>query len=226
MSIKGKLKAMLQSGSPLLKISLACYNRLPFNNVLRGKGVHIGRAQLKKCRIYDRGVGNRILIGDGCRLSHCTISVYGNGNTVTLGKFVSGSGLHIAVEDDGNTVALGDKTTFSRPVHLAAIEGTRLMLGEDCMLSANISVRTGDSHSVVDLEGNRINPSKDVIIGNHVWIGNTVLITKGAHVADNSIIGTGSVVTRAFETTGVVVAGNPAKIVKEHISWKQERLPM
>lgn len=87
------------------------------------------------------------------------------------------------------------------------------------MFSANISIRVGDSHSITDLEGKRVNPSRDVKIGNHVWIGNTVLITKGVEIKEDSIVGTGSVVTRKFVETNVVIAGNPAQIVKRDVSW-------
>ncbi len=78
------------------------------------------------------------------------------------------------------------------------------------MLSANITLRTGDSHSVTDLEGNRINPSRNIKIGNRVWVGNSVIMTKGTVVSDNSVVGTGSVVTRRFEDGNIVIAGNPA----------------
>ncbi len=94
------------------------------------------------------------------------------------------------------------------------------------MFSANISIRTGDSHSVVDMHDKRINPSKDVRIGNHVWVGNTVIMTKGVIVSDNSIVGTGSVVTKAFNEENIVIAGNPAHSVKRNISWKRARLPI
>ena len=77
---------------------------------------------------------------------------------------------------------------------------------------------------VVDMEGNRINPSKDVVIGNHVWVGNHVIITKGVYIPDNCIIGTGAVVTSVFEKTNSVIAGVPAKVTKENINWRPERI--
>ena len=94
------------------------------------------------------------------------------------------------------------------------------------MFSANVTLRTGDSHSVTDLNGNRINPSKGITIGEHVWVGNSVIITKGVIVSNDSIVGTGSVVTRKFEDSNVVLAGNPAVIVKKEISWNRKRLPI
>ncbi len=74
---------------------------------------------------------------------------------------------------------------FERKTRLACIEGTSIEIGEDCMFSANIVFRTGDSHSIINSDGQRINASKSICIGNHVWIGNTVIVNKGVKVSDN-----------------------------------------
>lgn len=92
------------------------------------------------------------------------------------------------------------------------------------MLSANITVRTGDSHSVTDLDGNRINNSKSVLFGNHVWIGNTVLIFKGSQIGAHSVIAGGSVVTGRIFPEHSIIGGNPAKVIKENVDWKRERI--
>lgn len=92
------------------------------------------------------------------------------------------------------------------------------------MFSKDIVFRTGDSHSIVDENGIRINLSKDISIGNHVWVGNMVIVTKGAFVGDNCILGTGSIVTKAFRESNVILAGSPARIVKERINWLRKRI--
>lgn len=69
-------------------------------------------------------------------------------------------------------------------------------IGKDCMLGRKISICTTDFHSIIDVAtSKRINPAKDVTIGNHVWIGADVAINKGVTIADNSIVGSNSVVT-------------------------------
>jgi maltose O-acetyltransferase len=55
---------------------------------------------------------------------------------------------------------------------------------------------------------------KPVIIGNDVWIGGKAIICPGAEIGDRSVIGAGSVVTKDVPP-GVVVAGNPAKLIRE-----------
>ena len=54
---------------------------------------------------------------------------------------------------------------------------------------------------------------KDVIIGNNVWIGWGSIILKGTIIGDNCVIGAGSLVSGEFPDN-VVIAGNPARIIK------------
>lgn len=49
-------------------------------------------------------------------------------------------------------------------------------------------------------------------IGNNVYIGNCAIILPGVTIADDTIIGAGSIVTKSFPK-GVIIAGNPAKII-------------
>ena len=62
-----------------------------------------------------------------------------------------------------------------------------------------------------NLQPNTTNP---VAIGDNVWIGTHSLILPGVKIGSNSIIASGSVVTKSVPS-GVVVGGNPAKIIKE-----------
>lgn len=56
-------------------------------------------------------------------------------------------------------------------------------------------------------------------IGNHVWIGSRATILKGVSIGDGAIIASGAVVSRDVEA-GSIVAGNPARVVKEHAQWR------
>lgn len=74
------------------------------------------------------------------------------------------------------------------------------------------------------MDGNRINPAEDIEIGNHVWIGHRVLIQKGVRIPNNTVIGTGAIVTKKFDETNTILAGVPSKVVKHNINWLTERL--
>ena len=117
-------------------------------------------------------------------------------------------------------IVIGNQTSI-RGGQLAALEGTSITIGEDCMFSHSIAFRTSDSHVIKDHDGNRINPAKSISIGDHVWLGAHVTVLKGVEIASNSIVGIGAIVTSSLSTSNTIYAGIPAKKVKENINWSR-----
>jgi acetyltransferase-like isoleucine patch superfamily enzyme len=67
----------------------------------------------------------------------------------------------------------------------------------------------------------------DIVIGEKCYIGSAVCIAQGVTIADNTYIGLGSVVVYNSEEPGVLLAGNPAKVVKRGIiARKSLQIPM
>lgn len=217
-----KVKYILSKLYRLLKHnSCKCYGS---NNVVK---TNVCGLFLSHCNIRIWGDNNQVIFNEGegvTNFSNLNISIHGNNNIIRIGKNSSGSGLSLNMEDDNNQILLGEHFDCGPNTEFAAIEGTTISFGDDCMLSANITVRTGDSHSVTDLHGNRINHSKSVLFGDHVWIGNTVLVFKASQIASYSVIAGGSVVTGKIFPDHCIIGGNPAKVIKENVDWKRERL--
>ena len=88
---------------------------------------------------------------------------------------------------------------FWAKTHLACIEGTAISIGEHCLFSSDVTLRTGDSHAITDLAGKRINASEDIILADHVWVGNRAIITKGASVAQDSVVATGAIFNQSHQ---------------------------
>ncbi|MCU7937763.1 MAG: CatB-related O-acetyltransferase [gamma proteobacterium symbiont of Bathyaustriella thionipta] len=53
----------------------------------------------------------------------------------------------------------------------------------------------------------------NVVIGNGVWIGDSVILLSGVHIGNGAVIGAGSVVTKSIPDYAIAV-GNPAKVIK------------
>ena len=53
-----------------------------------------------------------------------------------------------------------------------------------------------------------------------------MLVNKGVKIADNIIIGTGAVVTKSCAYSNVIIAGVPARVVKENVNWYIKRVSM
>lgn len=156
-------------------------------------------------------------------MRNCNITIMGDNNTLLIENGVSMTEGRIVICDSNNSVFIGSNTTFNKNVVLDCMEGRKLTIGEKCLFSADIVVRTGDWHSIYDTNGKRINHSKDVMIGNHCWIGDRVSITKGGSLADGTVVGTGAIVTEKVEEINTVIAGNPAHILKNNIQWDAAR---
>jgi acetyltransferase-like isoleucine patch superfamily enzyme len=93
------------------------------------------------------------------------------------------------------------------------------------MFSYEIVIRTTDAHSVLDLETReRINKAESISIGNHVWLGAEVMITKGVSLPDDCIVGARSICNRSVDEPHTVIAGIPAKVVKRGVTWDRERI--
>jgi acetyltransferase-like isoleucine patch superfamily enzyme len=64
---------------------------------------------------------------------------------------------------------------------------------------------------------------KGIKIGNNVFIGAKTIILPGTTIGDNTIIGAGSVV-KGNIPAGVIVAGNPAKIIKTTEEYAKQHI--
>lgn len=94
-----------------------------------------------------------------------------------------------------------------------------ICIGDHTLFSWNITMMDHDAHGIFNSHGDRLNKEKDIIIGDNVWIGCNVTILKGTELPNNVVVGANSLITKKFKQTNIVLAGNPASIKKENISW-------
>ena len=179
-------------------------------------------ARLISCR-FLLSEGNVIEVGGESRLMNVTFHILANHSKVTIGKNCTLSNLEIWIEDENNFVLIGNNT-YIGGAHLAVTgNGKSIEIGECCLFSDGITVRTGDSHAIIDVNSRKkINFESSVRIERHVWVGQNATILKGVTIKNDSIIGSCSVVTKDIPS-GSIVAGNPAKVIKNGISWSTNR---
>ena len=174
-------------------------------------------------RVHVRGDRNRLLIEKGCIVEDTLIHIVGNDNTVVLHNNAYVSGAELWLEDNGCSLEIGENTYVGHHSHLACTEGSQMIIGKNCMISSYVQIRTGDSHSIYDKQGVRINYGEDVIIGDHCWIGQGAKILKGGKLEGDNIVSTGAIVTKPFPSK-VMIGGIPAVVLKENVTWSKERV--
>lgn len=177
--------------------------------------------KLRYSVIKCQGKDNSISIGG--ELVGCTINIIGDGNEVSIGSNCRLTFTEITIISNNSSIRLSENSTSNGKHHapnllLARGEASHIFIGEDCMLAYGIEVRTSDSHPIFAHNGERINPSADVTLGKHVWVGAYCSILKGSHIGPGSILSTRSLVTSEVGSNEIW-GGVPAKLIRRGVTW-------
>ena len=169
------------------------------------------------------GKNNLIELHDNVLLNHCQIIISGFNNSIKIFDYSKLNNCTIWIEGNNNSLIIGKNCTIHGNTELALCESTNLKIGDDCLISKNCQLRTSDMHSII-ANDKRINIAKDIKIGKHNWICQNVIILKGVETKNNVVIGAGTILSKSISESDALVCGNPGKIAKTNITWKQERI--
>lgn len=136
-----------------------------------------------------------------------------NSELIVNGKFKCYAGSYIRVVPGGRLILNGG--FINENVQITV--GSTVEIGKGANIGRDVVIRSYDGHSILK-EGYEI--SSPIKIGKHVWIGQGATILKGVEIGDGAIIGACSVVTKNVPPH-CIVAGVPAKVKAENISWKE-----
>lgn len=89
-----------------------------------------------------------------------------------------------------------------------------ITIGDDCAIADGVRIMDNSWHEV-----DSFNKRKEIRIGNKVWIATNAMILPGVTIGDGAIIAAGAVVTKDVPSK-CMVAGVPAKVIKENVEWK------
>lgn len=87
----------------------------------------------------------------------------------------------------------------------------KIEIGKGTYVAPNVGIITSN-HDLYNLEERM--PAKNVKIGSSTWIGMNSMILPGVELGEHTIVGAGSVVTKSFKEGYCVIAGNPARKIK------------
>ena len=91
----------------------------------------------------------------------------------------------------------------------------KIEIGENCMVGSCHLMDTDFHHADPEKRNETNNiPTKKILVGNNVWLAGQSAVLKGVEIGDNSVVAFRSVVAKSVPENSVV-AGNPAKVVKE-----------
>ncbi|MEW6443395.1 MAG: acyltransferase [bacterium] len=134
------------------------------------------------------------------------------------GEAVIGDGAVLEVHP-GALLEIGAGTTINPGSRIIALEEIRI--GADCAISWEVQIMDGDYHRLSGPEGNPEPATASIHIADHVWIGARSLILKGTRIEAGAVVGAGSVIAGKKVPARTVVAGNPARTVRENAHWER-----
>ncbi len=181
-------------------------------------------SEIKGLNIVFKGKNSEVVIEDGSTFISTKIVLHNNCR-INIKK-TNGYGirnLYAELFDDCKIKIGKDFSCVSLKILLHDEKGLSLFIGDYCMCGRNVLIRPSDGHIVYDINTQELlNKGEDVVIGNHVWIGLNCIFLKGAKVSDDTIIGANSLVNKKFYEKNVIIAGSPAKIVKNDVNWDRK----
>jgi len=182
------------------------------------------------------GTGSRVVFGQNVTLEHSTISVLSANSIIELGDNISLIRCQLVAHPNGSITVTRDSVLRGAiganpsthikigsvrcawPVSIRSV-GADITIGDDCLFS-DVTICSSDFHYLFDEKNTVLNPPKPVFIGNHVWLARQVMVLKGSVIEDNAVLGARSMVTGTTIPTGCLAVGQPAKVVRENITWR------
>lgn len=110
-------------------------------------------------------------------------------------------------------VVVGHETHFNNGVCVVS-QGPGIVFGRRCLVGPGVEVYDSDFHPLAAADRKTQAPAMAAVeIGDDVFLATGAIVLKGVTIGAGSVVGAGAVVVSDVPA-GVVVAGNPARIVK------------
>lgn len=157
-------------------------------------------------RVLSRRERGAIVVGDNCHIKG-ELFVFPHAGQIRIGHWVYlGPGSTIWSSSPGG-VSIGSGVLISSNVHIHDTDGHPQNAVKRFAQTQAI-LTTGHPRQISDID------AAPIVIGDDAWIGFNVAILKGVTIGEGAIVGAGSVVTKDVPPY-TVVAGNPARVIKE-----------
>lgn len=177
----------------LLVRALTLLVTLRYRLLMRGR-VSFGKGFVCNHRLIIRGPG-KVVIGDG------------------VNAWAHQEPTRLVTSQPEAVISIGKNVRLNGPTLLAS---ERIEVGDLCILGSTV-VFDSDFHSV--RRDRRTNPHapvrrSPVVIARNVWLAGQSAVLPGVRVGEDSVVAFRAIVTRDVPP-GVVVAGNPARVVRD-----------
>jgi acetyltransferase-like isoleucine patch superfamily enzyme len=144
-----------------------------------------------------------IISGPNIHIGDCFTAVAEPMHRVEIGVWGRAAG--------AGTIRIGRCVLMSPGSRISASD--EIVIGDGVMMANGSYITDSDWHTLYD-RTRRDDTATPVRIGDNVWLGDHATVLKGVTIGENSVVAARAVVTRDVPAN-VVVAGNPARVVRE-----------
>lgn len=152
--------------------------------------------------------GKGLIIESGFRFKFPPHQGIRFGDRVCLGK---GTTLDIPL---GSFLEIGNNVSLTGYTYISSAK--KVVIGNDVIIGEFCSIRDANHGYGIDMGLIKDQPMQPlaIIIGSDIWVGRGVAILRGANIKDGCIIAANAVVTSNTFVENAIIAGIPAKIIR------------
>jgi len=187
--------------------------------VLRNNLINIS-VILQRSKLVINGEDNEVSISSG-NFKRMKININGNNNNLIIEENSHIRNLDILIQGNNHEIRIGSSANIGGASLVCCGQTSKILIGKDSLLASGINIKSCDGHAIYQ-DDKVINNSKEIIIGNMVWLAQNVTILKGVNIGNNSVVGINSTVTSNNFPENVILGGSPAKVLKTDINWGRE----
>lgn len=137
------------------------------------------------------------------------------GTVIFHGSFGTNPGTSFVIRENA-TLRIGNHSSFGQNFRILC--SSSIIIGNELLGSWNVTIMDTDSH-LFQTDGHQSTFSKEIVIGNHCFIGSDTSILKGTYIPDGAVIGSRAVVSGKLLEPNALYAGVPAIIKKHNIKY-------
>ncbi len=139
-----------------------------------------------------------------------------HGDVIFNGKTFITHGCKINVMENAQLI-FGDNVVISTETSIVVQK--KIEIGNNSGISWECLVMDTDFHPIYDSDNNIINPAKEILIGDNVWVGCRCTVLKGTIIPNGSIIAASSMVNKSLSGDNCIFGGQPTRVLKSDIHW-------
>lgn len=175
--------------------------------------------ELINSSITFNGTDNILFCGENLKLRNTSIRFNGSNSVVFLSNSRKEYSLDVSINNN-SVFYVGRDNYFNGALHVVISEEKNVVVGDNCLFSFGVWLRTADPHLIYSCETKeRVNYSKSIFVGDHVWIGQDAMLLKNSYIGSGSIVAAKALVAGKKIPSNESWGGNPARQLSRGIFW-------